>query len=187
MVSEMAAWVLTNTRIDPLKVAHAFGIEEQECWEYLEELSRVLHEADQERQDTEIQRRTDLQEFVDTLDIKEIRRQVVLGKLYEAKRNPTGVSVQRLLQEAKAITSPDKERVNEYDILKAKEKSIRELLNVTRPGNISCPFHQDRTPSFQITKKNTFSCYSCGEHGDVIDLYQKIHNCDFKTAVKLLQ
>lgn len=49
-----------------------------------------------------------------------------------------------------------------------------------------CPLHNEKTPSFHVRKNNTFVCYGCNAHGDSIDLYMKIHNVDFKTAVKAL-
>lgn len=78
--------------------------------------------------------------------------------------------------------------IQELDVEQAKAHPIAELLNTQgKKGNVSCPFHQDRKPSLQIKKNNTFTCYSCGEYGDSIDLYQKLHNVDFITAVKALQ
>lgn len=51
-----------------------------------------------------------------------------------------------------------------------------------------CPFHAESTPSFTIyTDQNTFHCYGCSAHGDVIDLIQHIHQVDFPTALKYLQ
>lgn len=34
---------------------------------------------------------------------------------------------------------------------------------------VSCPYHEDRTPSCLINDDNTFHCYSCSEHGSIID------------------
>ena len=80
-----------------------------------------------------------------------------------------------------------KEAIQQLDVERAKEYPLADLLNTQgKRGNVSCPFHQDRKPSFQITKKNTFSCHSCGEYGDSIDLYQKLHNVNFIDAVKAL-
>ena len=45
------------------------------------------------------------------------------------------------------------------------------------------------TPAFSIvpnTNESQWKCHSCGEGGDVIDLYQKINNTDFKEAVNEL-
>ncbi len=187
MVNEEVKWVLTHTKIDPLKVATAFGVPEQECWEYLEELNIALSEAEVTRRETAEQRRLDVQAFIDEMpDAKETKRQVVLERLYEAKRNPNAYNVSKLLSEAKSLSIPESTKVTPQDIVRAKNSPITTLLGVHRVGNISCPLHEDRTPSFQIKKNNTFNCYSCGEHGDVIDLYQKLHHCDFPTAVKAL-
>ena len=57
------------------------------------------------------------------------------------------------------------------------EKYISSLLPITYKGNAcyaSCPWHEDKTPSFQINiDTQKFYCHSCGEHGDVIDFIQK--------------
>lgn len=81
---------------------------------------------------------------------------------------------------------PQEGQATQVDVERAKEYPITELLNVTRKGNISCPFHKDRNPSFQIKKNNTFTCHSCGEYGDSIDLYQKLNNKTFIESVKAL-
>lgn len=57
---------------------------------------------------------------------------------------------------------------------------------VNRAGFISCPFHKgDRTPSMKI-RKGTFTCYSCGAHGDIFTFVQMIDDVDFKEAFKSL-
>jgi len=51
----------------------------------------------------------------------------------------------------------------------------------------SCPFHIDLHPSFKINlDQQTFHCFSCGAHGDVIDFIQKLYNLSFKDALKYL-
>jgi len=50
-----------------------------------------------------------------------------------------------------------------------------------------CPFHNDKHPSFKVNlDTQTFHCFSCGAHGDVIDFIQKLHNLSFKDALKYL-
>lgn len=50
-----------------------------------------------------------------------------------------------------------------------------------------CPFHEERTPSFMVfTDSNTFHCFGCDAHGDVIEFYSKTRRLDFKESVKLL-
>lgn len=50
-----------------------------------------------------------------------------------------------------------------------------------------CPFHDEKTPSFQVTPgKGLFYCFGCGEGGDVITFVQKIDNLTFAEAVQRL-
>ncbi len=50
-----------------------------------------------------------------------------------------------------------------------------------------CPFHNEKTPSFNVSEKNQFyHCFGCGESGDVISFIEKIENVDFLTAVARL-
>lgn len=52
---------------------------------------------------------------------------------------------------------------------------------------VSCPFHQDRTPSFAINKeKNKFKCFSCGKHGDSIQFIMDLKNISFVEAVRAI-
>jgi hypothetical protein len=51
-----------------------------------------------------------------------------------------------------------------------------------------CPFHNEKTPSFYIyPETNTFHCFGCQEHGDVIKLTMALSGVDFKNAVSMLQ
>lgn len=74
------------------------------------------------------------------------------------------------------------------NIERAKERRIQEFVEIPNlQRNISCPFHQDKTPSFHAYDDGRrFKCFSCGESGDIIDFIQKLHACDFKEAVKIL-
>lgn len=63
-------------------------------------------------------------------------------------------------------------------------------LNVKREGRewvASCPFHEEKTPSFKINDaKGLFYCFGCGENGDIFDFVQKHYRCDFPTACEYL-
>lgn len=56
-------------------------------------------------------------------------------------------------------------------------------------GMFCCPFcgsgrGQHRTGALRYyTDSKFFYCHACGAHGDVIELYQKVKGCDFKTAL----
>jgi DNA primase len=87
-------------------------------------------------------------------------------------------------------------RIRQEDIAAVRERSpiadvIGEYLQL-RPaggGNLKglCPFHSERTPSFNVTPgKELYHCFSCGEGGDVIKFLMKIESLDFGEAVERL-
>lgn len=50
-----------------------------------------------------------------------------------------------------------------------------------------CPFHNEKTPSFNVSADNQFfHCFGCGAGGDVITFIMKIENLDYIEAVKFL-
>ena len=50
-----------------------------------------------------------------------------------------------------------------------------------------CPFHGEKTPSFNISpEQGMFYCFGCGAGGDVITFIMKIENLDYLEAVKFL-
>ena len=76
---------------------------------------------------------------------------------------------------------------------KAKQKKIEDLFpgQLKRYGKVLrglCPIHQDKSnPNFTIyPETNTFFCFACRATGDVISFYQKLHNVDFKQAIREL-
>lgn len=85
-------------------------------------------------------------------------------------------------------TAPIKNKITPTDIERAKEVPIETLLEINRTGFAHCPFHTEKTPSLKVYKnQNRWYCFgACGQGGDVIDMFMKINNCDFKTAVKKL-
>ncbi|WP_099204361.1 DNA primase [Scatolibacter rhodanostii] len=50
-----------------------------------------------------------------------------------------------------------------------------------------CPFHNEKTPSFNIyTDNGSFYCFGCQAGGDVITFVMKIENLDYMEAVRFL-
>lgn len=48
-----------------------------------------------------------------------------------------------------------------------------------------CPFHDEKTPSFTVSKsKGIYKCFGCGKSGDAIDFLMRIDNIDYITAIK---
>lgn len=51
----------------------------------------------------------------------------------------------------------------------------------------SCPFHQERTPSFYVMPDDRrFKCFGCGAAGDAIEYLRKTRGLDFQSAVAQL-
>lgn len=51
----------------------------------------------------------------------------------------------------------------------------------------SCPFHNEKTPSFKVTPaKNMYKCFGCGASGDSIEFVMKRENVDYLTAIRKL-
>lgn len=50
-----------------------------------------------------------------------------------------------------------------------------------------CPFHNEKTPSFNVYPDNgSFYCFGCGAGGDVITFIRRIENLDYMEAVRFL-
>ena len=50
-----------------------------------------------------------------------------------------------------------------------------------------CPFHDEKTPSFNVTPdRGTYYCFGCGEGGDVIAFLQNKENRSFPETVRQL-
>ena len=50
-----------------------------------------------------------------------------------------------------------------------------------------CPFHNEKTPSFFVSPHHqSYHCFGCGAHGDVIEFVKNIENLPFIDAVKTL-
>ncbi|HLV08659.1 MAG TPA: DNA primase, partial [Halanaerobiales bacterium] len=67
--------------------------------------------------------------------------------------------------------------ISEYVELKRTGKNYKGL----------CPFHQEKTPSFNVNpERQFFYCFGCGEGGDVFSFLMKIDNITFQEALKIL-
>ncbi|MEI3265800.1 CHC2 zinc finger domain-containing protein [Merdimonas faecis] len=66
--------------------------------------------------------------------------------------------------------------MNVFDTVKqsvtARQAAEMYGLKIRRNNMVSCPFHNDRTPSMKVD--NRFHCFGCGADGDVIDFVSRI-------------
>ncbi len=67
---------------------------------------------------------------------------------------------------------------------------VSTYVNLKRSGRNMvglCPFHGEKTPSFNVYPNNgSFYCFGCGTGGDVITFIRMIENLDYIDAVKFL-
>lgn len=67
---------------------------------------------------------------------------------------------------------------------------ISEYVSLRRVGRSYsglCPFHSEKTPSFNVNPaKQFFYCFGCGAGGDVISFLMKVENLDFIEAARRL-
>ncbi|SDL65458.1 DNA primase [Tessaracoccus oleiagri] len=87
-------------------------------------------------------------------------------------------------------------RIRDEDIARVRERSrideiVGEYVMLRNAGGGSlkglCPFHDEKTPSFQVTPSRGFYyCFGCGEGGDVITFLQRQQNLTFVEAVQTL-
>jgi len=87
-------------------------------------------------------------------------------------------------------------RIRQEDIAAVRERSpiadvVGEYLQLRPAGGGSlkglCPFHEERTPSFNVTPgKELYHCFSCGVGGDVIRFIIELEHLSFTEAVERL-
>lgn len=85
----------------------------------------------------------------------------------------------------------------EYENFKEQVRASADIVDIvsgyvslTKKGNRywgCCPFHGEKTPSFSVTPQNNlFYCFGCHEGGDLFKFVQKIENCNFFDALKIV-
>ena len=76
-----------------------------------------------------------------------------------------------------------REAVDILEIASAQAK----LQRVGRKWKALCPFHKEKTPSFQLDpEQGLFYCFGCGKGGDAIKLHMELSGDDFPAAMEAL-
>jgi len=105
----------------------------------------------------------------------------VRAKIAPLERTIKRIDGRKRHYSGQSITDADIDRAREYPI----QELWRELIGTPiRHGMVSCPFHDDNTPSMSLRKHNRYKCFSCDAKGDVIDLYMKVQGCGFLDAIR---
>jgi hypothetical protein len=120
----------------------------------------------------------------------EVNAQLITSRCGALKKRIKAVmAYHRDMMNTGASTRP----VSDSDIAKAREYPIEEMYagNLQKAtGKFSkrgvCPFHEEKTASFYISKENRFKCFGCGEYGDAITFHMKITGNKFIQSVKKL-
>ncbi|MBL7197114.1 MAG: DNA primase [Candidatus Omnitrophica bacterium] len=61
------------------------------------------------------------------------------------------------------------------------------LKRAGRNFKASCPFHNEKTPSFIVSpEKQIYHCFGCGEGGNILSFLMKYERMDFKEAIETL-
>ncbi len=83
----------------------------------------------------------------------------------------------------KELITEIKNSVNIVDV-------IGEVVNLTRAGRNYiglCPFHKEKTPSFNVIEdKQFFHCFGCGKSGDVYKFLEEYRQISFLESVHLV-
>src|SRR5687768_15722685 len=87
-------------------------------------------------------------------------------------------------------------RIRDDDIATVREKAriddvVSAYVTLRNAGSGTlkglCPFHDEKTPSFQVTpSKGFYHCFGCQAGGDVIDFLMKLNGLSFTEAVEQL-
>ncbi len=67
---------------------------------------------------------------------------------------------------------------------------VGSYLQLKRAGSTHkalCPFHKEKTPSFNVNpQRQIYHCFGCGAGGDVFQFVMQYENVDFSTAARML-
>lgn len=87
------------------------------------------------------------------------------------------------------VDDVNKNGFTEEEIDRAKQVPIEDLFDgkLRQMGSRyvgKCPFHKENTASFTIfSNDNSYYCFGCHKHGDAIDFYMKLNDCEFPKAI----
>jgi DNA primase len=94
-------------------------------------------------------------------------------------------------REPRQTDSPLRQRVDRIKHTAPIAKVIGRYVELKNSGNTftgTCPFHKDQTPSFTVyPETETYYCFGCGAHGDVISFLREIEGLRFFEALDMLE
>lgn len=103
--------------------------------------------------------------------------------------------IRKLQRELNMLVAPPSEQdqngISDAEIEAAKNRDCADFVEIKRNGGqiqwALCVFHNDTNPSMACYPgEKGFYCFACNEGGDVIKLVQKVHNCTFPEAIRII-
>jgi len=129
-----------------------------------------------------------------------------LKKSYQKIKNSPQWIIDIFLEFNKPDVLEKKIKVIENEIFKIKNQSMISEDIIERCGQVpiylfydgkklktgkgffvSCPFHNEKTPSCELREKGGFKCYGCDEWGDTITFVRKRDGYSFREAIDFLE
>jgi DNA primase len=94
-------------------------------------------------------------------------------------------------REPRQSDSPLRQRIDRLKLTVPIAKVIGRFVELKNSGNTltgTCPFHKDQMPSFTVyPETETYYCFGCGAHGDVISFLREIEGLRFFEALDMLE
>ena len=86
------------------------------------------------------------------------------------------------------ISDEDIQKVIEAnDLVQIAGECVPDLKQKSGKFMACCPFHKEKTPSFQIdADKQLWHCFGCGEGGNIVTFVEKIYDMNFPEAMEFL-
>lgn len=154
-------------------------------------VSEFLREMGREAWELELQAKTNFLRDTE-LSLKKLDEMKACddrhARIIEETRNEFRLrssSLKKRLKHLQWLLKEDLGDITPGMIEQAKTYPLKALIE-SKGDMARCINHPERNPSMSI-KRNHAHCFACGWNGDAIDVYRKIHGCDFKTAVLALQ
>lgn len=84
--------------------------------------------------------------------------------------------------------SSNENMFSEAQIQEARDFPVEDLLETQKIRKMwCCPFHDEKTPSFNVFRENSWHCFGCQKHGNnAIDYVMAKNNLSFTEAVRFL-
>lgn len=77
--------------------------------------------------------------------------------------------------------------IAKFDIVDEIGKSYVKLTQRGSNHTGLCPFHNENSPSFTVSRtKQFYHCFGCGAHGNIIDFIMKTQNLGFRETLEML-